>query len=364
MLVFIGGLGGINGRARNTGGFHDALDLLRIVGSAPFDDLPVQLLALFRGDGCGTGRAVLVVIVLDIKTHGRNAAFVYAGAEGAQSDQEAILGLEEVIRLEGGVEVAGAFGDLAGHGIGSIGAAHILCHRFKLGDVDDLALAGLLGIGVAGKCGEQGGKGRNIVVGVGLGDGRIAVGVTLQIQPAGEGLADHVVGGAVADIGQTAEFLVAHAGDMDDDQLRVDLEQLLVIDAQLVHPDHVLHENVGFFDETVEDLLDFFMLEVQLEAHSQLVAGILCPGSGDLRAVDIGKGSQHTKRIADTGALNLDDFCTEVGQHGSGKGHGHQGAGADNAHARKGTKLGDDEFTIAHNESPSTNCFVFRLFCF
>ena len=205
-----------------------------------------------------------------------------------------------------------------------------------------------MGVDIARERRKHGGKGGDIVVRIGLGDGRVAVGVALEVEPAGEGLAYHVIARAVAHAGDTAELLVAHAADVDDDQLRVHLQQLLVIDAQFLQPDHVLHEDVGFLDETVEYLLYLVELEVQLQGHGQLVAGVLRPGCGNLFAVDLGERRQHTERVAHAGAFYLDDLGAEIGQHGGGKGHCYQRAGAHYAHAGKGTVLGDYKLAFTH----------------
>lgn len=96
MLVFIGGLGGIDGGARHARRLHDTLYLLGIVVGAPLYDLGVQLLALFGGHGGGTGGAVLVVEILQIKAHGRDAAVIHSRAEGADGDEEASLLLKRL----------------------------------------------------------------------------------------------------------------------------------------------------------------------------------------------------------------------------------------------------------------------------
>ena len=92
-------------------------------------DLGVQLLALFGGHGGCTGGAVLVVEILQIKAHGRDAAVIHSRAEGADGDEEAVLALEEVIGLESRVEVAGALTNYAGHGVGRIGSAQDVYKR-------------------------------------------------------------------------------------------------------------------------------------------------------------------------------------------------------------------------------------------
>lgn len=95
------------------------------------------------------------------------------------------------------------------------------------------------------------------------------------------------------------------------------------------------------------------MLEVKLKTHSELIARVLRPSGGNLSAVNIGKGSEHTKCVANARTLNLNNLSAEVGKHGCGKGHCHEGAGADNSHSGKGTVLRDDEFTFTHFvESP------------
>ena len=288
---------------------------------APLDDLGVQLAALRAGDGLDSGGAVLVVEVLEVEAEGLDAALVHAGAKCAEGDERAVLALEEVVGLERRGGVAAALGDLAGHRIGGVGATHVLRHGLELGDVDDLALAGLLRGGVGREGAEQGGEGGDEIVHIGLGDDGVAVLEALQVQPAGEGLADHVVARAVADTRDAAELGVAEAADVDDDELRVDLQQLLVIDAKLVQPDHVLHEYVGFLDEAVEQLLDLGVLQVELEGQAELVARVLSPGGADLLAVHVGKRGEHAQRVAHAGTLDVDDLGAEVGQHGGGEGH-------------------------------------------
>ena len=348
MLVLEGVLRVVDLGAGDLRLLHDVLDLSRGVRLAPLDDLVVQLAALRAGDSLDAGGAVLIVEVLEVEAQGLDAALVHAGAEGAEGDEGAFLALEQVVGLEGRGGVAAALGDGAGHGVAGVGAAHVLSHGLELGDVNDLALAGLLRAGVGGEGAEQGGEGGDIVVHVGLRNDGVAILEALQVQPAGEGLAYHVVGGAVADVGQAAELGVAEAGDVDDDELRVDLQQVLIVNAQLVEPDHVLHVDIGFLDEVVEQLLDLGVLQVELEGEAQLIAGVLGPGGGDLLAVDLGEGGEHTQGVADARTLDVDDLSAEVGQHGGAEGHGDEGAGADDAHTGKRAVLRNNILAIAH----------------
>ena len=130
------------------------------------------------------------------------------------------------------------------------------------------------------------------------------------------------------------------------------------MDAQLVQPDHVLHEDIGFLQQAVEQLLDLRILQVQLQREAQLIAGVLRPGGADLLAVGFREGAQHTQSVAHAGTLYVDDLGAEVRKHRS-KGHGDQRAGGDDTHAGKGTIRRDEEFAFTHFFKHS---FVILLF--
>ena len=127
---------------------HCVLDLLCGAGCAPFDGLCVEFSALLGGDGFDTGRAILVVEVLKVEIHCLNGSLVDAGAERAERDIVAVLGLEQAVGLEGCGLVAGAGVLAAGHGVGGVQVAAVARLNLELRDVDDLAVAALEDVNV------------------------------------------------------------------------------------------------------------------------------------------------------------------------------------------------------------------------
>ena len=321
---------------------HCVLDLLCGAGCAPFDGLCVEFSALLGGDGFDTGRAILVVEVLKVEIHCLNGSLVDAGAERAERDIVAVLGLEQAVGLEGCGLVARAGVLAAGHGVGGVQVAAVA--RLNL----ELRVAALEDVDVCSQNRKHGGVCGGEVVEPGLADDGLAALFAVEAHPAGERLTDHVVGCAVTVLGQAAESRVAVAADVGDDELGVHLEQLLVTDAELFEPNHVLHEHVGFLDQAEEQLLDLGMLQVQLKGKRELVAAVLCPGGADGLAVLFCKRSEDTERVADAGAFDVDDLCAEVGKQRGCVRHCDQRAGIDHAHACKRTVLRDDLFTFAH----------------
>lgn len=147
------------------------------------------------------------------------------------------------------------------------------------------------------------------------------------------------------------------SADVNDDESRIDLQQFFVVDAEFLQPDHVLHEDVGFPEKPVEDFLDFFVLEVELERHGQFVSRVLRPGRGNFLAVDGSERGHQTQRVADAGAFDVDDFGPEIGQYRGGKGHRDERAAVDDPHPRKGAEFRDDKRTIAHGQNPPSECY-------
>ncbi len=135
---------------------------------------------------------------------------------------------------------------------------------------------------------------------------------------------------------------------MGDDELGVDFKQLLVTDAELFEPNHVLHEHIGFLDKSEEQLLDLGVLEVELKGERQLVAAVLCPRGADGLAVLGCKGSENTESVAYAGALDVDDLSAEVSQQSCCVRHCDKRTGVYNTHSCEGTVLRDDLFAFAH----------------
>ncbi len=72
--------------------------------------------------------------------------------------------------------------------------------------------------------------------------------------------------------------------------------------------DQVLHEHVGGVDQPVQQRAIARVLDVELEA---LLAAI---EPDEVRAVTVDGAVVRAREIADTGALDLDHACAEVGQ--------------------------------------------------
>lgn len=138
---------------------------------------------------------------------------------------------------------------------------------------------------------------------------------------------------------------MSEAGDVHDDERGIHAQELVVVYAELVEPDHVFDEYVALADEAEEDLVRVAAVGPELQGHGEAVARLLYPGRAHARALLIaGEGTEGPVCVARRGPLYLYDLRAELGQHARGKGHGYERAGADDAHARERAELRDDEF--------------------
>lgn len=124
---------------------------------------------------------------------------------------------------------------------------------------------------------EQRKQRRYIVAERGLDYKRIPVRISVKESIAGICLTGHIVGRLIADLRQTSEFLMAVARHMNYHQPGVYLEQLTVMNAELIKPDHVLDKNITALDKPEEYLFNIRIVKVKLKRHRQAVSRILHP---------------------------------------------------------------------------------------
>lgn len=335
--------------AGHLGPAHDLLYLLRVVQGEPAAYLRIQLAPRLRVQRLRRGRGRIIGKARLVKAQGAHEAGVHRPAHGSEADIPAVPALEHVPGLGGGGPAAAAADVAQAQGALSEGLAHYLGLRLVLGDVHDLALARLPGVHIGRQQAEEREKRRDVVAHGRGHDERRPVGPAVEEGVARKGLAYHVVGGLVADLGHAPELAMSVAGDVDDDEGRVRLEELRVADAELFGPDHVLDEDVAPAYELQEQLVRIGAPGPQLQGHRQAVARLLSPGRAyGLPVPAPGQRAEAAVGVAHAGPLYLYDLRAELGQHAGGEGHRDERARAHHAHALKRPEARRYEFPFRH----------------
>ena len=210
------------------------------------------------------------------------------GLEGADAAQ--------VLAAIGGTRV----GDACVEVVDVVVQAHA-CHDFEHGDVDAFALARGARVDHACEGGAHRVHGGEVVAGNRRGREGLVDGAVLS-HVAAEGL-DHVIVRRTADA--VGRAVLAEAGNVNDDELGVDLPQHIVAEALALVGRALarLDEDVGVLDETEEHLASFFAEGIH--GNALLVATRLLLDE---------HGVAH--RVAVVGVFHPDDVGAPVGHHG------------------------------------------------
>ena len=237
------------------------------------------------------------------------------------------IGVLAHVDVEGGTEgVAGTHtgGVDTADGVADHVGLHKGEHAVQQGHVHILAFAGALPV-IQGQqdAGDGVQAGTHVAQGSAYSGGR-GIGIAGDAHHAGHALGHDVIGGQVAH-----GAVLAEAGDGAVDDLGVDLLQILVGEAQLLHHAglEVLHHDVAGLDHIIDQVLALFQVD-----GDALLAPV---DQGVVAALPIFEGAKDTAAVAHAGLFDLDDFRAEVGQvHGTERAGQHLGKVKD-SHALK-----------------------------
>ncbi|VTR71404.1 hypothetical protein DESC_940019 [Desulfosarcina cetonica] len=351
-------VGQLLGVSRDTAGdflgFEKRLGLLGCACAHPLADKVIQFLAQIGVQGLPGRPGLLMGILLHIDIHRLEGPLVHKRPEGTDI-KVAVLGPIQIGGLKYGHAIAGTFLYPAQGEIIDESVIQALAHALDLGDINHLPLTRLLGVDIGHHHPIGAEDGADVIV-----DKRAAVsrgrwfGKSVDIHPAPLGLADGIIGGAIALFGHAAELGTPESAQMGDDQLGIHLEKHLIVKTELFHPHHIFHPHITIPDEGEKNLLEFRNPHIEFQGQTQFVSSLLDPGAtdlfilGDVRigqdkfsvAITITIGNHRRLAaigIAHTGSLNVNHLCAVVCQHAGGKGGRHNATGHQDPHARQRT---------------------------
>ena len=224
----------------------------------------------------------------------------------AGDDEAAVRRGEGIVRIGGGIAVAHQLRQLAGGEV-ALGAGFQAGHHgIHQGHVHPLAPAGeLAGVQRHQDADGQVHAAQHVAHGAAH-TGGLAARVAGDAHQAAHRLGDDIVSGALG-VGPVA----AEAGHRRINDARVDLFQLVIAQAQLVHNAGaiVLHHNVRLFDQLLEQLLALRRLQIQ--GNALLVAVHV----GIVHAGAVFDGAHGPGVVPLAGDLDLDDVGAEIRQH-------------------------------------------------
>jgi len=267
----------------------------------------VEGLAVLRPQGVGLEPLVLGQI--GPADHLREADEKGVGPDGGD-DVGAVLRLVALERGDGGVDPSEGPGDFTLQRVADDGVFERGVEAVDHGDVDVLAPSRLLPVPQGRQDADRGLHPRDDVAHGGAHPaGRAALGPGDAHEPA-VGLGHHVIGGPLGVLGQR---VVTEAADGAIDDSRIDLLQVLPVQAHLLHGrgPEVLHNHVGLLDHLDQDVLGLLVLEVQ---HDPFLVAVEADEVAAEVLVHLPGKRPELAGIVPVGRLDVDDLGPEVGE--------------------------------------------------
>ena len=218
---------------------------------------------------------------------------------------------------------------------------------FRLGEVDELALAGFVAVMERHQRGGGSHQPPEPVPDEDPAQDRRAAGEARDPDHAAHRLRHGVVGGAP--LGERPPLAEARVGHVD--QARVRLAELPVADLPLVEGarPEILHEDVGLGRQPLEELLALGGVEV--DPH--VVLGVIRGEEPERRVLPVGGLGRHVAHgVAPGGQLHLDDLGAELAEEVGGGGSEDEGGQLEDADPPQGLGLVEDPRPIEELPRP------------